>query len=175
MTAAEQAAPHPLTVIRERKGWTYEQTAQRIARIAGAAGTPMAANRQKVWRWEHGGVTPDSASQLALAAALGIDKDHVVPGTWPRWLADAAGAGPDTPTCEELSAARRRYRGQTIPEARAQAAERLVATWLDWCKASRSGNWREANRLSRQGIAHATAYEERVVRLSLGKTAEAGS
>jgi tetratricopeptide (TPR) repeat protein len=46
----------------------------------------MAAERQKVWRWEHRGVVPDRVSQLALAAELGVSGEMIDSHPWPAWL-----------------------------------------------------------------------------------------
>ncbi|WP_368672077.1 XRE family transcriptional regulator [Parafrankia sp. Ea1.12] len=46
----------------------------------------MAAQRQKIWRWENRGVTPDRISQLALARELGVPDDEITAHPWPEWL-----------------------------------------------------------------------------------------
>lgn len=46
----------------------------------------MAAQRQKVWRWEHYGVVPDRVSQLAMAAEFGVPAERVADLPWPAWL-----------------------------------------------------------------------------------------
>lgn len=72
---------HPLTYIRWQRGWTMTDVAEIVAR-----GLNMAARREKIWRWEHGHAVPEIAAQLALAAELGIDPDHVEARSWPAWL-----------------------------------------------------------------------------------------
>lgn len=91
---------HPLGWIRALRRWSLQGTAQRIALRARDLGVAnMAAERQKVWRWEHRGVTPDRISQLALAAELGVPTALVDAEPWPTWLRHAA------PVAIELRAA----------------------------------------------------------------------
>lgn len=88
------ASTHPLAYIRRRHGWSYQDLARVIADHARALGVPMAARREKVWRWEHWGVVPEADSQRALARALGIPAREVDARPWPRWL-PAHGGMPD--------------------------------------------------------------------------------
>ncbi len=73
---------HPLSYVRQEHGWTYQDLAHVIATRVGNS----AARREKAWRWEHWGVVPDSASQLALAAELGVSVEAVHTLGWPHWL-----------------------------------------------------------------------------------------
>ncbi|WUH94965.1 hypothetical protein OG900_35665 [Streptomyces sp. NBC_00433] len=88
------ASTHPLAYVRRRHGWSYQDVARVIAEHARALGVPMAARREKVWRWEHWGVVPEADSQRALARALGIPAREVDARPWPRWL-PAHGGMPD--------------------------------------------------------------------------------
>ncbi|MFG1806692.1 hypothetical protein [Streptomyces sp. NPDC049040] len=88
------ASTHPLAYVRRRHGWSYQDLARVIAEHARALGVPMAARREKVWRWEHWGVVPEADSQRALARALGIPAREVDARPWPRWL-PAHGGMPD--------------------------------------------------------------------------------
>ncbi|WP_405591859.1 hypothetical protein [Streptomyces sp. NBC_01190] len=88
------ASPHPLAYVRRRHGWSYQDLARVIADHARALGVPMAARREKVWRWEHWGVVPEADSQRALARALGIPFRELESRPWPRWL-PAHGGMPD--------------------------------------------------------------------------------
>jgi tetratricopeptide (TPR) repeat protein len=88
------ASTHPLAYVRRRHGWSYQDVARVIAEHARALGVPMAARREKVWRWEHWGVVPEADSQRALARALGIPAHEVDARPWPRWL-PAHGGMPD--------------------------------------------------------------------------------
>ncbi|MBY8881258.1 hypothetical protein [Actinacidiphila acidipaludis] len=85
---------HPLAYIRQRHGWSYQDVARVIAEHARALGVPMAARREKVWRWEHWGVVPEADSQRALARALGVPAKELEARPWPRWL-PAHGGMPD--------------------------------------------------------------------------------
>jgi len=85
---------HPLAYIRRRHGWSYQDVARMIADNARALGVPMAARREKVWRWEHWGVVPEADSQRALARALGVPAKELETRPWPRWL-PAHGGMPD--------------------------------------------------------------------------------
>lgn len=80
------ATPHPLAEVRRVHGWSYQDLARVIAEHARALGVPMAARREKVWRWEHWGVVPEADSQRALARALGIPFRELETRPWPRWL-----------------------------------------------------------------------------------------
>lgn len=78
---------HPLAWIRAARGWTHQDVANTIAVHSRKLqlGSP-AAQRQKVWRWEHVGVVPDLRSQQALAAALDVSVERMRLLPWPRWL-----------------------------------------------------------------------------------------
>jgi hypothetical protein len=88
------ASTHPLAYVRRRHGWSYQDLARVIADNARILGVPMAARREKVWRWEHWGVVPEADSQRALARALGIPARELELRPWPRWL-PAHGGMPD--------------------------------------------------------------------------------
>ncbi|HEY3479726.1 MAG TPA: helix-turn-helix transcriptional regulator, partial [Streptomyces sp.] len=88
------ASSHPLAYVRRNHGWSYQDLARVIADHARALGVPMAARREKVWRWEHWGVVPEADSQRALARALGIPAAELESRPWPRWL-PAHGGMPD--------------------------------------------------------------------------------
>ncbi|WP_232792559.1 hypothetical protein [Actinacidiphila yeochonensis] len=88
------AWPHPLGEVRRAHGWSYQDLARVIAEHARALGVPMAARREKVWRWEHWGVVPEADSQRALARALDIPFRELELRPWPRWL-PARGRMPD--------------------------------------------------------------------------------
>jgi tetratricopeptide (TPR) repeat protein len=89
VTSAEPPSfAHPLAVVRHSYGWSYQGLVDAIARQA--AKMPrignMAARREKAWRWEHWGVVPDRATQLALAAVLQVPEERLDRAGWPKWL-----------------------------------------------------------------------------------------
>lgn len=91
---ADDTAPapsHPLAYVRRSHGWSYQDLARVVAENARALGVPMAARREKVWRWEHWGVVPERDSQRALARALGVPLRDVDARPWPGWLPALAG------------------------------------------------------------------------------------
>ncbi|WP_405734045.1 hypothetical protein OG607_38935 [Streptomyces sp. NBC_01537] len=77
---------HPLSYLRHRHGWSYQDLARLIADNARALGVPMAARREKIWRWEHWGVVPERDSQRALARALRVPPHEMRARPWPGWL-----------------------------------------------------------------------------------------
>ncbi len=87
LTDSAGVCAHPLAFVRAQRGWSYQRLARVVARRARDLGVAnMAAERQKVWRWEHRGVVPDRVSQLALAAELGVSSEKVESHPWPAWL-----------------------------------------------------------------------------------------
>jgi len=87
LTENAQACAHPLAFVRAQRGWSYQKLARVVAKRARDLGVAnMAAERQKVWRWEHRGVVPDRVSQLALATELGVPTERLESHPWPSWL-----------------------------------------------------------------------------------------
>ncbi|MCP2336757.1 helix-turn-helix domain-containing protein [Actinomadura rupiterrae] len=72
---------HPLTYVREQRGWTQAHVASVVAQ-----GRNMATWKQKVNRWERRGVRPEPSAQRALAEALGVPPRLVDAHPWPEWL-----------------------------------------------------------------------------------------
>jgi transcriptional regulator with XRE-family HTH domain len=79
---------HPLTHVREQRGWTLQHVADIVA-----AGQNMSSWKQKVYRWERG-VVPEISAQYALAEAVGVPREIVDAHPWPSWLLFGAGAEP---------------------------------------------------------------------------------
>ncbi|WP_370652718.1 hypothetical protein [Frankia sp. Cj5] len=78
---------HPLGRIRAQYNLSYQRLARMIAARARELGVKnMAAERQKIWRWEHRNVVPDAVSQTALASLLGVSEDSITAHPWPGWL-----------------------------------------------------------------------------------------
>ncbi|MFI1946882.1 transcriptional regulator [Streptomyces virginiae] len=82
---SDPMALHPLTYVREGKGWGKAELARLMCERGGELGVPLATNRTTVWKWEQG-QEPDSDAQLVLAHLLGVPEDHVRSAAWPRWL-----------------------------------------------------------------------------------------
>ncbi|MFJ8628146.1 hypothetical protein ACIRD3_35655 [Kitasatospora sp. NPDC093550] len=70
-------------MVREEKGWTYQDVVDIVAKA-----TRRSADRRKAWKWEHWSVEPDAESQAALAAELGVPMREVHRLGWPGWLPD---------------------------------------------------------------------------------------
>lgn len=47
---------HPLTWVRQERGWSLQDLVTLVAEVARAQGVNMAAGREKAWRWENRGV-----------------------------------------------------------------------------------------------------------------------
>jgi len=84
--------------VRGTHGWSLRQCAEIIA---ANAQVNMAANANKVWRWEHWEVTPDLDTQFALARALDIPIADVKRCPWPLWLPSEQLAGVSQPWTQE--------------------------------------------------------------------------
>lgn len=78
---------HPLTILRAQHGWSFGQLARRIARTSERLGVRgMATERQKTWRWEARGVTPDRPARRAIAVIVGLPPEVADIVQWPLWL-----------------------------------------------------------------------------------------
>ena len=73
-------------VRRELGNLSYRAFAERIAACGRRLGVNLAARREKTFRWEHWGVTPDQATQRVLATLLGIPESNLIANKWPYWL-----------------------------------------------------------------------------------------
>src|SRR5512139_312154 len=80
------AQRHPLAAVRAARGWSYQDLVEAVATQSRSLGVPMAARREKAWRWENWGVVPDADSQRALALALGVAPARLGARPWPGWL-----------------------------------------------------------------------------------------
>ncbi|GAA2214143.1 hypothetical protein GCM10009850_096070 [Nonomuraea monospora] len=89
---------HPLTHIRQERGWTYQDLVNAVAEEAKRMGVRnMAARREKAWRWETWGVEPDLETQYALASVLGVSQNDVRRLEWPTWIPTGMQVRTDTP------------------------------------------------------------------------------
>lgn len=92
--AARLYGRHPLAAVRAERGMSYQALARAVAKVAREqlGVFNMAAERQKIWRWENKGVVPDPLSQRALAVLLGVPVSAMTAEPWPAWLRHAVGA-----------------------------------------------------------------------------------
>jgi hypothetical protein len=89
-TEDASAQRHPLAAVRAARGWSYQDLVEAVAAQSRSLGVPMAARREKAWRWENWGVVPDADSQRALAMALGVPPARMGVRPWPGWLPTGA-------------------------------------------------------------------------------------
>ncbi|MFH8628007.1 multiprotein-bridging factor 1 family protein [Streptomyces vietnamensis] len=82
---SDPMTPHPLTYVREARGWGKAELARLMCGRGAELGVPLATNRTTLWKWEQG-QEPDADAQRVLADLLGISEDHVRSAPWPRWL-----------------------------------------------------------------------------------------
>jgi len=106
-----EPGPHPLAEVRAARGWSCQHLARIPAARARRHGINMAAQRQKIWRWEHRGVTPDRLSQRLLAEELGLDLEVLAAHSWPDRLPSSRQA-PYIRRLTELRAQLQRTQGQ---------------------------------------------------------------
>ncbi|WP_431043078.1 transcriptional regulator [Streptomyces sp. P1-3] len=81
----EPLAVHPLTFVRQSRGWGKAEFA-RLMRVHGKAlGISLATNRTTVWKWEQG-QEPDADAQRVLADLLRVPYAQLQAERWPHWL-----------------------------------------------------------------------------------------
>ncbi|MFD7863004.1 XRE family transcriptional regulator [Streptomyces sp. NPDC059783] len=80
--------PHPLALVRAARGMTGVDLARQICAAAERRGLRSGATKQRVYKWEAEGVTPDRESQEYIAEVLGVPPGHVDALSWPDWLPD---------------------------------------------------------------------------------------
>ncbi|MGW0883263.1 XRE family transcriptional regulator [Streptomyces sp. NPDC002671] len=92
---------HPLARARIVRGMTGVDLAREIRSAANRRGLRSGATKQRVYKWETEGVTPDADSQSYIAEALGVPAEVVDPHSWPNWLPGVGGMviplGPASP------------------------------------------------------------------------------
>lgn len=166
-------AEHPLAVIRRQRGWSQLRTAQIIAKRAREFGVAdMAAERQKVWRWEHRGAVPGRVSQLALAAALGVDPAQVDDRRWPAWLPGAVEYTYLTPATADRKAADQMFAGAPSPAEAAQTAANVLTVGMRHLAAAyATADLETIGEAARYMQARADAYEDRLDALDVDEPA----
>lgn len=87
MCMTTEGVGHPLTYVRQQRGWSMEKLAHHLNLAAQRRGLRIAADRSRIYRWEHRRVgTPSDLYQELLADVLGIDSTRSETVAWPWWL-----------------------------------------------------------------------------------------
>ncbi|MER8073839.1 XRE family transcriptional regulator, partial [Streptomyces sp. NPDC094034] len=82
-----EAVCHPLTYVRLQRGWSMEKLAYHLNLAAQRRSLRIAADRGRIYRWEHRRVgAPSDLYQELLADVLGIDSARWRTMAWPWWL-----------------------------------------------------------------------------------------
>ncbi|MFC5245911.1 transcriptional regulator [Streptomyces nigrescens] len=81
----ELLAVHPLTFVRQSRGWGKAELARLMQARGKELGLPLATNRTTMWKWEQG-QEPDADAQCVLADLLRIPYEQVQAMGWPWWL-----------------------------------------------------------------------------------------
>ncbi|MFE1190013.1 XRE family transcriptional regulator [[Kitasatospora] papulosa] len=79
---------HPLALVRAARGMTGVDLAREICAAAERRGLRSGTTKQRVYKWEVDGVTPDRESQEYIAEVLGVPLENVDVHSWPNWLPD---------------------------------------------------------------------------------------
>ncbi|MFD7506805.1 tetratricopeptide repeat protein [Streptomyces sp. NPDC059850] len=81
----EPLAAHPLSFVRQSRGWGKAEFARLMQAHGRSLGIPLATNRTTVWKWEQG-QEPDADAQRVLADLLRVPYEQARAEGWPRWL-----------------------------------------------------------------------------------------
>ncbi|MFC4500453.1 MULTISPECIES: transcriptional regulator [Streptomyces] len=81
----ESLAVHPLSFVRQTRGWGKAEFARLMQAHGRSLGIPLATNRTTVWKWEQG-QEPDEDAQRVLADLLHVPYEREREEGWPRWL-----------------------------------------------------------------------------------------
>ncbi|WP_329134637.1 transcriptional regulator [Streptomyces sp. NBC_01476] len=81
----ESLAVHPLSFLRQTRGWGKAEFARLMQAHGRSLGIPLATNRTTVWKWEQG-QEPDADAQRVLADLLRVPYERTREEEWPRWL-----------------------------------------------------------------------------------------
>ncbi|MFF7635623.1 transcriptional regulator [Kitasatospora sp. NPDC008050] len=83
--SSDLLAVHPLTYLRQLRGWGKNQFAGIMRDHGAKLGINLATNRTLVWKWENG-QAPEPDAQVVLADLLGVKSRTVTSNPWPSWL-----------------------------------------------------------------------------------------
>ncbi len=81
----EPLATHPLTYVRQLRGWGKAEFARLMQARGKSLGILLATNRTTVWKWEQG-QEPDADARHVLAHLLDVPHEHAHATPWPLWL-----------------------------------------------------------------------------------------
>ncbi|WP_406123676.1 transcriptional regulator [Streptomyces canus] len=81
----EVLAVHPLSFLRQLRGWGKAEFARTMQAHGQSLGIHLATNRTTVWKWEQG-QEPDADAQRVLADLLRVPYEQVQELGWPGWL-----------------------------------------------------------------------------------------
>ncbi|MFE7439333.1 transcriptional regulator [Streptomyces chartreusis] len=81
----EPLAVHPLSFLRQTRGWGKAEFARLMQARGRSLGIPLATNRTTVWKWEQG-QEPDADAQRVLADLLRVPYEQTRKEGWPQWL-----------------------------------------------------------------------------------------
>lgn len=135
---------NPLALARAARGLTGVDLAREIRAAAARRGLRSGVDKQRVRKWEVGGVTPDGESQGYIAEVLGVPATEVDPKSWPYWLPDAGviplGPASTVPALREaLRASVDRSRRTVLTAISSTALISLASTWAatePWAQAA---------------------------------------
>ncbi|MFF7097772.1 XRE family transcriptional regulator [Streptomyces rubradiris] len=125
---------HPLALVRAARGMTGVDFARAIRAAAERRGLRSGTTKQRVYKWEADGVTPDRESQEYIAEVLGVPLEDVDVQSWPNWLPDVGVVplGPDStvPALREaLRASMDRSRRTVLSAISGTALITLAGAW----------------------------------------------
>ena len=134
---------HPLALVRTARGMTGVDLAREICAAAERRGLRSGTTKQRVYKWEADGVTPDRESQEYIAEVFGVRLEDVDVRSWPSWLPDV-GVVPLGPAStvsalrEALRASMDRSRRTVLSAISGTALITLASAWTT------TGAWPEA-------------------------------
>ncbi|MFF4429793.1 helix-turn-helix transcriptional regulator [Streptomyces sp. NPDC001513] len=125
---------HALALVRAARGMTGVDLAREICAAAERRGLRSGTTKQRIYKWEVDGVTPDRESQEYIAEVFGVPLENVDVRSWPNWLPDAGvvplGSASTMPALREaLRASMERSRRFVLSAISGTALTTLASTW----------------------------------------------
>lgn len=135
---------HPLALARAARGMTGVDLAREIRAAAARRGVRSGVDKQRVRKWEVGGVTPDEESQGYIAEVLGVPVQDIGATRWPHWLPHVGviplGPASTVPALREaLRASMDKSRRTILTAVSSTALITLASTWATtdtWAQAA---------------------------------------